>query len=99
MKSPQLAATLMAVVVALALAPLGSASAQEFSVERWTVAGGGDVYTDSADGEWTLSGTAGQWDASAPQRGGNWTLTGGFWAGSAVAGENATIFRDGFEAG
>lgn len=64
---------------------------------RWTIAGGGDMYTDSADGGWTLSGTLGEWNASAPQQGANWTLTGGFWADATATPEDAVLFRDGFE--
>ena len=86
-------------VATLMMSLAGSACAQGLSMVRWTVAGGGDVYTASADGRWTLSGTLGDWDASAPQHGGGWTLTGGFWAGAAIEPEGTSIFRDGFESG
>lgn len=99
MTAPCPGAALLAVVAALAIVPAGTPSAQDIVIERWAVAGGGDVYTGSADGAWSLSGTLGEWSASGPQHGGSWTLTGGFWAGSPVVGGEATaIFRDGFEA-
>lgn len=98
MKRSRVAPGLRPGLLALAVVASGSAAAQELSVARWTIAGGGDVYTESADGAWTLSGTLGEWAASGPQQGGNWTLTGGFWAGSAVAAGGTAIFRDGFEA-
>jgi hypothetical protein len=98
MNARRVAPRLLAGVLTFAVVATGSASAQELSVERWTIAGGGDVYTESVEGQWTLSGTLGDWAASGPQQGGNWTLTGGFWAGSAVAGEGTAIFQDGFEA-
>ncbi len=71
-------------------------SAQEWSIDWWTVDGGGEIAVEG--GGWTLSGTLGQWDASAQpsHSGGPWELTGGFWAVAAGAGSEE-IFRDGFE--
>lgn len=92
----RLALTTVAGTLAVALA--GIASAQAPSIERWTIAGGGDVYIRSAEGDWSLSGTLGEWAAAGPQHGSNWTLNGGFWpAATRIAGD-AMIFRDGFEA-
>ena len=53
------------------------ASAQSYSINWYKIAGGGGV---SASGPYTISGTIGQPDASAPMTGGNYSLTGGFWA-------------------
>lgn len=53
------------------------ASAQTFTVEWSTIDGGGG---SARGGPFTLSGTIGQWDAGATMTGGNYALTGGFWA-------------------
>ena len=54
-----------------------AASAQQYSINWHKVAGGGDT---SAGGAFLLSGTIGQHDAGGPMAGGNYSLTGGFWA-------------------
>ncbi len=59
--------------VLLLAAPRGQA--QNFSIDWWTVDGGGGV---STGGVFTLSGTIGQPDAGK-MTGGNYTLEGGFW--------------------
>jgi hypothetical protein len=64
----------MAFAVALALAC--SACAGEFSLDWWTLDGGGGTCTG---GVYTVSGTIGQPDAGA-MSGGNYTLQGGFWS-------------------
>jgi hypothetical protein len=71
--------------------------AQDFSVEWWTVDGGGEVFSETADQQWQLSGTIGQWDSTAPEAmaGGGWILTSGFWPRSVEKPE--IIFADGFE--
>ncbi len=55
------------------------APARVASLPWWTVDGGGGT---SSGGAYTLSATIGQPDASGPQAGGSYTLTGGFWAGA-----------------
>ena len=58
-----------------------TASAQ-YSIDWYKVAGGGGT---STGGTYQVSGTIGQPDASAaPMTGGNYSLTGGFWALYAV---------------
>jgi hypothetical protein len=57
------------------------ASAQSYSIDWYKIAGGGGT---STNGQYSLSGTIGQPDASAPMTGGNYSLTGGFWAIYAV---------------
>jgi len=52
------------------------ASAQTYSIDWFTVDGGGGT---SSGGPYTLSGTIGQPDAGV-MSGGNYTLTGGFWS-------------------
>ena len=51
--------------------------AQSYSIDWYKVAGGGG---SSTNGQFALSGTIGQHDASGALSGGNYSLTGGFWA-------------------
>src|SRR5580692_7829923 len=54
-----------------------SASAQSYSINWHKIAGGGGT---SSNGQYSLSGTIGQPDASGAMTGANYSLTGGFWA-------------------
>src|SRR5215467_12229673 len=54
-----------------------SASAQNYSLNWFTTDGGGGTTTG---GVFSLNGTIGQPDASAPMTGGAYSLVGGFWA-------------------
>ncbi|HEY1786620.1 MAG TPA: hypothetical protein VGJ73_00625 [Verrucomicrobiae bacterium] len=54
-----------------------SASAQSYSINWYKIAGGGGT---STGGQYTVSGTIGQPDASTAMTGGIYSLTGGFWA-------------------
>jgi len=54
-----------------------NASAQQYSIDWYKVAGGGGT---STGGVYSISGTIGQQDAGGPMTGGNYSLTGGFWA-------------------
>lgn len=65
--------TLLAMVALIAF----SASAQNYTISWYKVAGGGGT---SSGGQYSLSGTIGQPDASGALTGGNYSLTGGFWA-------------------
>ena len=51
--------------------------AQSYSVDWYKVAGGGGT---STGGTCEVSGTIGQHDASGAMSGGNYSVTGGFWA-------------------
>jgi hypothetical protein len=51
--------------------------AQQYAVDWFTIDGGGGT---STGGVFAVSGTIGQPDASGPMTGGNFSLTGGFWA-------------------
>jgi hypothetical protein len=51
--------------------------AQQYSIDWYKIAGGGGT---SSGGQYTLSGTIGQPDASGAMTGGNYSLTGGFWS-------------------
>ena len=66
--------TLLALVVASTAI---SASAQTYSIDWFTIDGGGGT---SSGGVYSLSGTIGQPDAGATMTGGQYTLVGGFWA-------------------
>jgi hypothetical protein len=54
-----------------------SAYAQSYSVNWHKVAGGGGT---STNGQYSLSGTIGQPDASGAMSGGQYSVTGGFWS-------------------
>jgi hypothetical protein len=54
-----------------------SARAQSYSIDWYKIAGGGGT---SSNGQYSVSGTIGQHDASGPMTGGNYSLTGGFWS-------------------
>jgi hypothetical protein len=51
--------------------------AQQYSVDWSKIAGGGGT---STNGQFSVSGTIGQADASGASTGGNYSLTGGFWS-------------------
>lgn len=65
--------TLLAMVALMAL----SASAQSYNISWYKVAGGGGT---SSGGQYSLSGTIGQPDASGSMSGGSYSMTGGFWS-------------------
>jgi hypothetical protein len=54
-----------------------SVQAQSYSIDWYTIDGGGGT---STGGVYSVSGTIGQHDAGGPMTGGNFSLTGGFWA-------------------
>jgi hypothetical protein len=55
--------------------------AQQYSIGWYKVAGGGGT---STGGQYSLSGTIGQHDASGAMTGGSYSLSGGFWSLYAV---------------
>jgi hypothetical protein len=63
-------------VVAALLLPAG-ALAQNYNINWYKVSGGGGT---STGGAYQVSGTIGQPDASGALTGGDYSLTGGFWA-------------------
>jgi len=64
--------------VALALATSAlRTEAQSFSIDWFTIDGGGGA---STGGVYVVSGTIGQPDAGGPMSGGQYSLIGGFWA-------------------
>jgi hypothetical protein len=68
-------------LLSLALLCTAAAFAQQYGIDWHKVAGGGG---SSSGGQYSLSGTIGQHDATPAMTGGNYSLTGGFWAISAV---------------
>lgn len=69
---------LVAMTVGLAAA---QAWGQQYEIPWHTIDGGGGT---SAGGSFSLSGTIGQHDAGPTMTGGQFALTGGFWAGVAA---------------
>ena len=65
----------------LALAGFSIGARAQYSIDWYKVSGGGGT---STGGVYTVSGTIGQHDAGGPMAGGNYSLTGGFWALYAV---------------
>ena len=53
------------------------AAAQQYSIDRFKIAGGGGA---STNGQYAVTGTIGQPDAGGAMTGGNYSLTGGFWS-------------------
>jgi hypothetical protein len=62
------------------LAAAGVAGAQQYSIDWYTIDGGGGTSTSAV---YTVSGTIGQPDAGS-MSGGNFSLTGGFWSAISV---------------
>ena len=54
-----------------------AASAQNYSIDWFTIAGGGGT---STGGVYSVTGTLGQPDAGGPMTNGPYSVTGGFWA-------------------
>jgi len=78
--------TFAASLALLAIAP--SVGAQNYSVDWYKISGGGGTSTNRP---YALSGTIGQHDAGGPMTGGNYSLTGGFWALYAVQTSGAPL--------
>ena len=66
-----------------------SAQAQSYSIDWFTIAGGGGT---STGGVYSVSGTIGQSDAG-PMSGGSFALEGGFWSIVAVQTPGAPLLR------
>src|SRR5258708_3640385 len=63
-------------VVALLHLPM-LCPAQSYSIDWYKISGGGGT---STNGQYAVSGTIGQPDASGAMSGGNFSVTGGFWS-------------------
>lgn len=77
--------------------PSAPALAQNFSIDWFTIDGGGEMLAETDDQQWQLSGAIGQPDATEliDLAGNGWTLTGGFWATNIE--ETDLLFRDSYE--
>jgi hypothetical protein len=64
-------------ILLLSLLLPASCFAQQYSISWYKIAGGGGTSTGAT---YAVSGTIGQHDAGGPMTGGNYSLTGGFWA-------------------
>lgn len=83
------------VISIFAVLAVSTASAQTFDLGWNTIDGGGDMWTTG--GNFELSGTIGQPDASAVvMTGGNFELVGGFWPRAAGPGVPGDCDGDGF---
>jgi hypothetical protein len=68
---------LLVVILLLGLvSPIRAATTADYSIDWWTVDGGG---AESTGGNYVLNGTIGQSDASLALTGGFYTVQGGFW--------------------
>ena len=68
---------LLAIWLVVAFVPVENAKAQSYSIDWYKIAGGGGT---STNGQYSLIGTIGQPDASGALKGGNYSVTGGFWS-------------------
>jgi hypothetical protein len=68
-------------ILLLLIALVPSLHAQSCSIDWYKISGGGGT---STNGQYSVSGTIGQPDASGAMTGGNYSLTGGFWSLFAV---------------
>jgi hypothetical protein len=76
---------LLIILITVILSGAASADVLSYSLDWWTVDGGGGT---SSGGDYALSGTVGQADANV-LTGGEYTLSGGFWPG----GETVVDYR------
>ena len=81
-KSLVLATFLLLIVATLASGIPALAQSGGYDLSWWTVSGGG-VTGQTGAGGYSLGGTSGQ-PSAAVWAGGNYSLSGGFWVGSAL---------------
>jgi len=86
------ATAITASLAACLLAPTLQAGPQ-YSIDWYTIDGGGGT---SSGGDYTVSGTIGQHDAAPASAGGDYALTGGFWAGLGAGPCNAADLAEPF---
>ena len=84
MKGKRMAFIVVAVLLAALLIPWAVRAAGGFMVSSWVVAGGGGA---ALGGDYHLTGTIGQPEAGV-MRGGEYTLSSGFWKDSGSSGGN-----------
>ena len=67
----------LALLLSMIITQLSTALAQNYSIDWYKVAGGGGT---STNGQFSVTGSIGQPDASGAMQGGNYSVTGGFWS-------------------
>ena len=82
---------MLMVMVTFVFSQAWGKSGGDFMINKSTIASGGG---QSNGGDFRLSGSIGQLDASNALNGGDFSLAGGFWAGG---NNNDIIFKHGFE--
>ncbi len=70
-------ATVLGLLLAAFIGSQTAAQAQSYTIDWYKIAGGGGT---STGGTYQVSGTIGQPDASGAMSGGQYSVTGGFWA-------------------
>ena len=70
-----------ALSIGLTLALVSNTSFGDYTIDWWTIDGGGEMWTTGGDFE--LSGTIGQSDAGVLMTVGDYALSGGFWLSAA----------------
>jgi hypothetical protein len=90
-RPPMNSRTLRALLLAALCTAIPAAlPAQTYSIDWYTIDGGGGT---STGGVYSVSGTIGQPDAGGPMTGGNFTLSGGFWTLFAIQTPGAPVLR------
>jgi hypothetical protein len=79
---------ILVVVVAALVTGASLANVLGYSLDWWTVAGGGG---ESTGGQFTLNGTAGQ-SQNIVMEGGDFKLGGGFWGGGTLPERTHTLY-------
>ena len=78
----------LALLLSTIIPQLSTAFAQSYSIDWYKIAGGGGT---STNGQYSLSGTIGQHDASGAMSNGQFSVTGGFWSLYAVQTPGAPV--------
>jgi hypothetical protein len=68
---------LMKIFSLIAICAISPVAFSQYAIDWYKIAGGGGTGTN---GQYAVSGTIGQQDAGGAMSGGNYSLTGGFWA-------------------
>jgi len=66
----------------------------QYEIKKYTINSGGEKVTG---GNYEMTSSIGQVDASSKQTGGSYTLNGGFWHQKDSAPQSELIFTNGFE--
>lgn len=84
--------SLFTLITLISVISFAQSSGGDFTITKSTIDSGGGT---SSNGEFSITGTIGQFDANRQiSTGGGFTLSGGFWA---IAVMNDAIFKNSFE--